>query len=285
MNPFRRVAARTRTMPYEAMRIGGFTAAMRAMRQSGPILCYHNVVPEDAPAWGEPGLHMSIDRFDGQIRWLARRYAIVALDEFVNRLMHGRSMKQVAAITFDDAYAGVFAYAIPFLEAMRLPSTVFVATAFARTGSAFWWDRRSAGACVPAMSRAATWSTIRDALSDRTTIGAHSATHRLLPALSDSEVEDELTASREQIQWRTGIRPQFIAYPFGACDRRVARLARACGYQAAFALDGLVRRGDDLWTLRRVNVPSGITDAAFEAWTCGLNWPQRLEVGRVSSNG
>ena len=69
----------------------------------------------------------------------------------------------------------------------------------------------------------------------------------------------------------TGVRPDLFAYPYGRWDARVRARVAAAGYRAAFTLDaGLNPAGADPWTLRRVNVPAGISDAAFEAWAGGL---------------
>jgi peptidoglycan/xylan/chitin deacetylase (PgdA/CDA1 family) len=99
----------------------------------------------------------------------------------------------------------------------------------------------------------------------------HSATHRSLPTLTDAELEYELVASRAVVHRATGIWPEFFAYPYGRWDARVRARVHAAGYRAAFTLDpGLNDASSDLLALPRINVPAGISDAAFEAWTAGL---------------
>jgi len=69
----------------------------------------------------------------------------------------------------------------------------------------------------------------------------------------------------------THVRPEFFAYPYGLWDQRVQRAVQAAGYRGAVTLDrGLNRVGADSWTLRRVNVPAGIHESAFQAWVSGL---------------
>ena len=57
------------------------------------------------------------------------------------------------------------------------------------------------------------------------------------------------------------------------------RAVQAAGYRGACTLDyGLVVAGADLWALPRVNIPSGIDAAAFEAWTAGVSLGKMLRL-------
>jgi peptidoglycan/xylan/chitin deacetylase (PgdA/CDA1 family) len=90
--------------------------------------------------------------------------------------------------------------------------------------------------------------------------------------LSDEDLHYELLASRAFVRQATGRLPEFFAYPYGLWDARVRTLVRAAGYRGAVTVDyGLNGASVDRWALRRVNVPAGITDAAFEAWAAGLS--------------
>ena len=293
---------------YRALRVSGLVALARRLHAGGVVLCYHNVVADrDAGSANALGLHMSRTNFERQLRWLAGTYGLVSLEEFVGRREGGAPLRGVAALTFDDGYAGVFEYAWPLLQALRVPATVFVVANAPDRDEAFWWDHpgvlpllsdarrdewltqlrgdraailQAAGAAngpdhLPRACRPAGWDTIAAAASGGLGIGVHSATHRSLPALNASELRAEIVASRETVTHHTGVTPQFFAYPYGRWNERVREAVRAAGYRAAFALD----RGADSgaasnWSLRRLNVPAGIEDAAFQAWTAGLQ-PRR----------
>jgi peptidoglycan/xylan/chitin deacetylase (PgdA/CDA1 family) len=289
---------------YGSLRAFGITAVHRRLQNAGLILCYHNVVAANHREGGGAGLHLSCDRFERQMRWLAERYAVVPLREIVERLVSGASLRNLAAITFDDGYAGVFEVAVPILERMGLPATVFlVADAVGRTAG-FWWDQPEIVARTTADRRQrwlrdlrgdgdailseyrlsalrcrqyqpADWDLIRSSTGRGIEFGVHSATHRSLPSLDDGELEYDLTRSRAAIHRETGVRPDFFAYPYGLWNARVRDGVRAAGYRAALTLDhGLNGRDADPWSLRRVNVPSGISDAAFAAWASGLPVPR-----------
>ena len=287
---------------YGSLRALGVTA-MKRRRDAGSILCYHNVVRGDDGGVGDPGLHVSRERFETQMRWLAAHYTVVSLGEFVDRLSAGTSLRSVAAITFDDGYAGVFDHAVPILRTLGLPATVFLVAEAVGRSAGFWWDqaeivesatpdrrntwltalrgdddailRQAAPAAhrdLPASHMPADWRTIRASLGRGIDIGVHSATHRSLPTLTDDELEHEVVASRAIVRRATGIVPEFFAYPYGLWDSRVRALVRAAGYRAGVTLDsGLNGAFADPWALRRINVPARISDAAFEAWTAGLH--------------
>jgi peptidoglycan/xylan/chitin deacetylase (PgdA/CDA1 family) len=46
-------------------------------------------------------------------------------------------------------------------------------------------------------------------------LGAHTRTHRELPALQDDEAEQEIRAAADDLHAATGVRPASFAYPHG----------------------------------------------------------------------
>ena len=287
---------------YNGLRMLGIPAASRRFQAAGPILCYHNVVPSGYEGIGGAGVHMTRDTFERQMRWLTSRYTILPLSEFVGRVESGASLRSTAVIAFDDGYNGVFEQAAPILHALGIPATVFVVPGAVGRSAGFWWDQPSivktmtaslrdswlrdlkgdddaiVGAAaphgrsnLPRSHRPADWSTIRSWFGKGFDIGIHSSTHRCLPELRDCELDHEIDDSRAAVHQATGVWAQFFAYPYGRCDARVRARVRIAGYRAALGLEpGLVGAGADAWCLRRINVPAGISDAAFEAWTAGL---------------
>ncbi|HKC40425.1 MAG TPA: polysaccharide deacetylase family protein [Gemmatimonadales bacterium] len=288
---------------YAGLRAIGLPTLARRLRDAGVILCYHNIVGRGTAApQGEPSLHLPVNAFRRQMLWLARHYQVVPLVDLISRLEQRRTLRRVAAVTFDDAYLGVFEHAWPLLCELQIPATVFVVANAPTGGEPFWWDhpavqaaatpqrrdawlgelrgngaailRSLAPAAEPALpndQKPADWRTIARAAQAGLTLGVHSRTHRALPTLSDAELGDELVRSREVIARETGTAAEVFAYPYGAWNSRLREAVHAAGYRAAVTLDyGLNRAGADLLALPRVNVPAGISDAALEAWLAGL---------------
>src|SRR6202011_1935287 len=110
---------------YGALRAAGVPAFRRRWKEAGLILCYHNVVAT-RDCGDALGLHQARKRFERQIGWLVAHYDVVPLHELVDRLTRGASLRSLAAVTFDDGYTGVFEHAIPILDALGIPATVFL---------------------------------------------------------------------------------------------------------------------------------------------------------------
>jgi peptidoglycan/xylan/chitin deacetylase (PgdA/CDA1 family) len=290
---------------YRGLQASGATALSRCLHDAALILCYHNVVASDDPC-GDPELHMPVERFERQVRWLMARYEIVSLRELVRRLASRGRLKKVAALTFDDGYAGVYEHAVPLLKALGIPATVFVVADAPEQLDGFWWDHPGVvGSLTPsrrdrwltrlrgdgrailaemdpqcasaicAAHRPADWTAIKAAAAEGIDVGAHSASHRALPMLSDAEIDHEVNASRDVIYRATGRWPEFFAYPYGLWDVRSCGAVRRAGYVGGLSLDlGLNDAACDTTCLRRVNVPAGISSSAFEAWAAGF-WFRR----------
>jgi len=139
-------------------------------------------------------------------------------------------------VTFDDAYESV-ANALPILERLRLPATVFACSDYANDGRPLDVPELAAEvAAHPAELATMDWDALR-ALSERgLEIGSHTSTHPHLTRLSDSELHRELRESRSRLEDELSRPCRFLAYPYGENDVRVREAARRAGYEAAFGL-------------------------------------------------
>jgi len=119
------------------------------------------------------------------------------------------------AVTFDDGYKDNLAVAAPILLKLKIPFTVFVTTAFVRSGSSLY--------LTPAELRE---------LADLpgVTIGSHGMTHIRLAECDDHTLWQELEGSRLMLEDLIGKPVTAITYPRGSVNRRVADMARRAGY-------------------------------------------------------
>jgi peptidoglycan/xylan/chitin deacetylase (PgdA/CDA1 family) len=126
--------------------------ARRRRRRDLTILMYHGVVerPLEVECWHQ----LPRDAFARQMAWVARRYAVLPLDEALARLATGTLPDRALALTFDDGYRNVRTVAGPVLAAHRMHATVFLVTDLVGTDDVVWADRlylafaRSAAASV-----------------------------------------------------------------------------------------------------------------------------------------
>jgi peptidoglycan/xylan/chitin deacetylase (PgdA/CDA1 family) len=95
-----------------------------------------------------PSLLVSTETLKRQVQQIAREREIVSLDEACRRLSAPPSpapraarAPDVAVLTFDDAYVGVYEEALPVLRDLRVPAAVFVPTGFVGTGRRLVHDR------------------------------------------------------------------------------------------------------------------------------------------------
>ncbi len=108
------------------------------------ILGYHRIVADIKEAEREAifGLVTSVETFRRHLEIIREHYQVLTLDEAVKVLRGERSVARPAAvITFDDGYRDVYDHALPVLQNMGLPATVFVPTAFIGTSQLLDHDR------------------------------------------------------------------------------------------------------------------------------------------------
>lgn len=284
----------------------GVPRRRRRAATGGIIFAFHDVIANPGHRTGSAWrLHIDAVDFARYVDFIAAEFTVVPLGEMAQRARDGRSLRGLAALTFDDAYRGVFDHALPLLRQRRLPSTVFVVSGASEAPAAFWWDTiaerqpalsdaqrdallgelqgdreriyRHFGLApwteAPAAMLAADWSRLQRESHELVTWGAHTVTHRHLPSLPDDELRSELVQSRAAIAGRLGVTPDQFSYPYGTVDRRVVEAARAAGYRSAVTLEyGWASPGDDVHALRRVNVPAQIALPTLDCWAASMRW-------------
>ncbi len=113
-------------------------------------------------------------------------------------------------------------------------------------------------------------------------IGSHAVHHVNLDTLSEPQMRDELVQSKARLEERLGVPVEGIAYPAGASNEAVRRLARQAGYPCGLTTDrGLTGQGVDLFALRRNEVGNDDTPWMFAARVSGaFDALKRLAVFR-----
>lgn len=216
------------------------------------ILCYHAV----SGSW-PADLAVSPEQLERQLEPLVKRgYRGVTFSDAATE----SADRPRLAVTFDDAYRSTL-LALPILERLGLPGTVFVPTAHVGSSEPMAWpgiDRWLGGPHEPELHcmdaeqigrlQAAGWE-----------IGSHTHTHPHLSTLKGGELADELARSRARVEELTGTRCRSIAYPYGDFDDAVVDAARAAGYETACTLDVAEHGGDPLRS-PRVGVYRGEPD-------------------------
>jgi peptidoglycan/xylan/chitin deacetylase (PgdA/CDA1 family) len=207
------------------------------------VLCYHAV----SDRWPHL-LAVPAETIERQVRSLLRRGFRPAT---ARETLEGRG--RLLHVTFDDAFRSVNR-ALPALERLGVPATVFASTAYAAEGASFDVPELAAeAAAFPDELATMAWDELRELVERGVEVGSHTRSHPHLTRCSDHELERELRGAREELESQLRRPCTLIAYPYGEHDGRVRAAARAAGYEAAFALPGRVSPLDP-FALPRVGI-------------------------------
>jgi peptidoglycan/xylan/chitin deacetylase (PgdA/CDA1 family)/2-polyprenyl-3-methyl-5-hydroxy-6-metoxy-1,4-benzoquinol methylase len=230
-----------------------------------PILMYHRVAPADDGPRALDRWRVSPEAFEAQMGRLRRGgFWGVGPDQLAAAMASGRPLPgRPVMITFDDGYQDFAEHAWPALRKHDFAATVFVVPA--KVGGAADWDER-----YGEPTRLMDWDRIAELAEAGVFIESHGCTHRALSRLPVREVYREMLAAQVQIAAATGRTPITVAYPYGAADRVVERIAEECGLKLGFGvMSEVADLSDDPFRLPRIEV-SGFDDLASFGRKLGL---------------
>lgn len=247
------------------------------------ILCYHEVHPD----WSSP-MAVSPGELAEHCGWLARHRTVIPLADAVDRLdQRARLPRGLAALTFDDGFAGLQEHALPVLARSGLPATVFL-VAQTLTGE----HRRVDWVDDPPVDelRTLTVEQILEMRAAGVTFESHSYAHHDLTRMSFEDCVRDLRESREVLESVLRQPVRFLAYPRGRHSASVRAAAARAGYTHAFTLPEVneapgpfavprvgIYRGNGLSTLRLKT-----TQPYLDARTSPVYGRARRVAGRVA---
>ncbi len=154
------------------------------------ILLFHRVLAERDLF--RPG-DLTASEFDGILGVLARSFAVLPLEEAVERLEKNALPRGALSITFDDGYRDNLDVAAPILAAHGVPATVFVSTGFLDGGWMF--NDRVSEACKATRCTSASFPSLRAEPLDLATVEAKvAAAHAILDNAKYLEFDARLAA-------------------------------------------------------------------------------------------
>lgn len=275
------------------------------MRGRVLVLAYHNVIPDDVPTEGDASLHLRWSSFRQQLDCVERFCEVIP----ISQLLTPRNDDALPAvvITFDDAYRGALALAIPELRRRQMAATLFVAPGI--LGRFGWWDRwadTSGVAWDPSLrehllvelsgdeGRIEKWAGMKGlsaqslgqwhqiASSDElcrsvngdggcVQVGCHTWTHRNLATLSAERITREITQTMSWLSQRFSSTVPWLAYPYGRWSDVASKAAREAGLVGALTVaGGWLRAIDQPFTVNRWNVAAGLSLNGFRLGASGL---------------
>ena len=232
------------------------------------VLCYHIV---EAPA--APRMHITRDVFRQHLRYLEMTgYNVIALRDLYEYVMGKRTSlpRNAVVITIDDGWASTYTEIYPEMQKRKFPFTVFIYPKI-----------------IGQTSNALTWKQIKEMSDAGVDIQSHSLSHPYLTrarhrSMGDAQyaewVERELSESKRLLEKNTGKKVQFLAYPYGDYDEKLAAVVEKTGYKAALTCNfGLVRKGSNPFQMKRFVIDDRMDFAAFRRYL-GANPMQIAET-------
>ncbi len=211
-----------------------------------PILMYHYLTSADSPP---TPYHVTQGLFEQQMEALAvYGYETVSLADFMDYRSGAASPPaHPVIITFDDGHRSVYSIARPILEDRSMQATLFVTTDFMAESDYAgrdWlqWDPE-----------------ISTLYAGGFPVESHSVTHPRLTEIPLDQAEQEILASRLDIESRLGGQVEFFCYPggYGAYEPEIRALVQEAGYRGAVAAwpGGIANTiTSDIWALPRVAI-------------------------------
>ena len=216
-----------------------------------PVLMYHRVGPA-SNAW-EARYAIAPEVYAAHMQALHRQgLQALGIDALVDWLEGGPALPANAVlVTFDDGFRGVRDHALPVMEKLGWPFTVFLVSDLIGQDDSWTRHENPAGITHPLLDA----NEILDMQARGVSFHSHTRTHASLPKLDDAALADQLVGSRARLSQLLGREVRYIAYPFGHVDERVEAATRAAGYRAAFSTQSGFNRPDvNLFRIRRLDV-------------------------------
>lgn len=178
--------------------------------------------------------------FDRQMAYLKENnYHTINTDQLYEYMVNGAELPEnPILITFDDGYEDNYQNAYHILQKYGFTGTIFVITDF-----------------VSNQSNYLTWDQIKEMKAHGMDFQSHTASHKSMTELSEVQLKEELTKSKQTLDTQLNQDTKFMAYPTGTYNLYIAKLVKDAGYKGAFTIKyGNVDRASNIYALERVPI-------------------------------
>jgi peptidoglycan/xylan/chitin deacetylase (PgdA/CDA1 family) len=173
------------------------------------VIVYYHSVPREQRA-----------KFAQQMKILIRYAKAISLDGDVFVPAGERRV----AVTIDDAFENLLVNAVPALQRLKIPATIFAIS------GAMGKNFGDAGAA----ERVMTAEQLRGLPADLITVGSHTVSHPFLPSLNQEAARRELEDSRAELSKLLQRDIRLFSFPFGGCTSQLIKACRKAGYHRVF---------------------------------------------------
>ncbi len=203
-------------------------------RKGFVVLMYHHIAPLPAPQDEQYPFTVSPAMLEEQLRLMQRNgYTPISEQTLLHALRTGQPVPppKPVLLTFDDGYEDLYTHLLPLLQKYKIPALVFLITDRVGTPGYLNWEQ------IQKMHQ-----------SGLVAFGSHTCSHRRLRSLTNEEIVQEITTSKQVIEQTLHTPVYSFCYPFGAggFDKRVRPQVLKAGY----LLDFSTKKGINPWPWR-----------------------------------
>ena len=239
------------------------------------VLMYHRFA-DPVPGLPAPTWNVPPDRLHAQLAGLIRRgFTPTRLEDLVENTAAGGAVDSRAfAVTIDDGYRNNLTRGLPVFEALGVPVTLFVATAYLDSPDPYpfddWCGKGRSAAPADAWAAMTTAELRRFAASPVVSLGVHTHTHQDFRGRPDAFAAD-VTESCRVLREGFGVERPPLAFPYGTPERGFSRgeLRRAAERTpvccALTTADAGLRVGADRFDVGRFTATADDTAATLAA--------------------
>lgn len=236
-----------RTFIYECARVANLFFDSRKTRIT--VFCYHSI--------SDDGWRFSVraDEFKKQINYLLQTQIPIKASELSAYISSEKRVeKNMFVLTFDDGYADILSVK-DFLREKGITPTMFLIADSKNANRAELETER------PLLAR----EQIQELANTGWEIGSHSQTHADFSKLTATDINREISGSKNMLERELGIKIKYFAYPKGYYNDEITSEAKRAGYDLAFPVDdGYVTEKTNRFAIPRVGVDGTHTFRQFE---------------------
>ncbi len=222
------------------------------------ILMYH-MISEPVSA-EQAQLACSPRLFRTQLTLLkSQGYSFYHLSDVIEWLKKNQPIPERSiVITMDDGYQDNYENAFPILNELKVPATIFLATAL--IGETNRWINNETFANKAMLS----WQQIEEMRTHGIRFGGHTKNHVRLTEVDDKTALDEITQCKSAIENRLGEKINYFAYPYGLFKQEHKEMVKEAGFTASCSTQsGFNGLDADILALRRIDVHGSDNESRF----------------------
>ncbi len=186
---------------------------MKADESAARIMVYFDVGNDHTT-----GPNITAEQFRAHMRELALGpYNVISLEQLINNYNNNKKMPPNSIVlTFDGGHKSILKSAIPLLEKLNFPYTVFIASERANQNN----------------NQYLSWRDLKKIKKSKlSSLGMHPASYTNLSSEPADEIKRQINNTKAMFRNKLNFTPQLFAYPFGAYDYNYSNIVASQGFE------------------------------------------------------